>query len=231
MADSEARILVVEDDEDIGSILCSELIKAGYEVLHAQSGTAGRLLLDQKPNLILMDLMLPGMSGEELLTHVKDNTPVIAVTSKSSIDDKVELLSRGCVDYITKPFNIRELLARVNAALRVSRMHAEAGVGKGGGRYVFGDLMLDDDKRITEAAGKEVRLTRTEYAILKKLMQSEGRVISKSELLDLIREDTPDCVDSSLKVHISNLRRKLKETGGKDYIEAVWGIGFKLAEL
>lgn len=229
MADPEAKILVVEDDDDLGSILCSELVKAGFEVMHAQSGTEGRLLLDKKPDLILMDLMLPGMSGEELLTHVKDNTPVIAVTSRSSIDDKVELLSRGCVDYITKPFNIRELLARVKAALRVSRMHSED-VGRTGGSYVYGDLKIDDEKMVTEVAGKEVRLTRTEYAILKKLMQSEGRVISKSELLDLIREDTPDCVDSSLKVHISNLRRKLKETGGKDYIEAVWGIGFKLAE-
>ncbi|MBR6484384.1 MAG: response regulator transcription factor, partial [Clostridiales bacterium] len=116
-----ARILIVEDDEDIGNILLNELSKEGYEVIRAFSGTEGRVMLGKDPDLILMDLMLPGMSGEELLTHVTGNTPVIAISARSSIEDKTDLLGRGCTDYITKPFDIREVKARVAVALRNSK--------------------------------------------------------------------------------------------------------------
>ena len=220
-----AKILIVEDDKDIGKILEDELSKAGHETIWAKSGTEGRLALNTHPDLILMDLMLPGMTGEELLTHIDKDTPVIAVSAKSSVDDKVNLLTSGCVDYITKPFNVKELLARVEVALR--KVPGQNPVST----YSAGDLRLDDNNRKVTAGDKEIHLTRTEYAILKILLQNKERVISKSELLDLIKSDTPDCMESSLKVHITNLRRKLKEAGGKDYIEAVWGIGFKMADL
>ncbi|MBR2549976.1 MAG: response regulator transcription factor, partial [Clostridiales bacterium] len=115
-----SRILIVEDDEDIGAVLQRELKKEGYETVWASTGTEGRMMLGTGPDLILMDLMLPGMSGEELLKHIPKQTPVIAVSARSSTDDKISLLSEGCVDYITKPFDIRELKARVNAALRTT---------------------------------------------------------------------------------------------------------------
>ena len=217
-----SRILIVEDDEDIGAVLQRELEKDGMEVFRALTGTEGRLMLAKNPDLILMDLMLPGLTGEELLTHIPRQIPIIAVSAKSSVDDKVSLLSGGCVDYITKPFDIKELKARVGAALRT------AGAGKPGARITCGEMVIDTDKREVTVEGKELKLTRTEYAILKMLATSGGRVISKSELLDLIRTDTPDCTESSVKVHISNLRKKIKDITDTEFIEAVWGIGFKL---
>ena len=217
-----SKILIVEDDEDIGAVLQKELKKDGYEVLRATTGTEGRMMLGTNPDLILMDLMLPGMSGEELLKHIPKQTPVIAVSARSSTDDKISLLSEGCVDYITKPFDIRELKARVNAALRTTSRNGSSA------RLTCGDLIIDTDKHEVFVEDKEVKLTRTEYAILKMLATGRGRVISKSELLDLIKSETPDCTESSVKVHISNLRKKIKEYTDTEYIEAVWGIGFKL---
>lgn len=217
-----SRILIVEDDEDIGAVLQKELLKDGYEVLRATTGTEGRIMLGQSPDLILMDLMLPGLSGEELLTHIPEDTPVIAVSARSSIDDKISLLSKGCVDYITKPFDIRELKARVTAALRTTSRKEHPG------RISCGEMLINTDKHEVTIEGKELKLTRTEYAILKMLASAGGRVISKFELLDLIKSETPDCTDSSVKVHISNLRKKIKTLTETEYIEAVWGIGFKL---
>ena len=217
-----SRILIVEDDEDIGAVLQRELEKDGMEVFRAVTGTEGRMMLANNPDLVLMDLMLPGLTGEELLTHIPKEIPVIAVSARSSVDDKVSLLTRGCVDYITKPFDIKELKARVGAALRTAK------AGKPGTCLKCGDMVIDTDKHEVTIEGKELKLTRTEYAILKMLATGGGRVISKSELLDLIRSDTPDCTESSVKVHISNLRKKIKDLTDTEYIEAVWGIGFKL---
>ena len=217
-----SKILIVEDDEDIGAVLQRELTKDGFEVIRAVTGTEGRMMLTQSPDLILMDLMLPGLTGEELLTHIPKEIPVIAVSARSSIDDKVSLLTEGCVDYITKPFDIKELKARVNAALRTSQGK------KTSGRITCGDMLIDTDRHEVTIEGRELKLTRTEYAILKMLAGGKGRVISKSELLDLIKTETPDCTESSVKVHISNLRKKIKELTDTEYIEAVWGIGFKL---
>ena len=169
----------------------------------------------------LVELCKSG-SSEELLKHIPKQTPVIAVSARSSTDDKISLLSEGCVDYITKPFDIRELKARVNAALRTSTRNGSSS------RITCGDLIIDTDKHEVFVEDKEVKLTRTEYAILKMLATGRGRVISKSELLDLIKSETPDCTESSVKVHISNLRKKIKEYTDTEYIEAVWGIGFKL---
>ncbi|MCR4703445.1 MAG: response regulator transcription factor [Saccharofermentans sp.] len=218
-----SKILIVEDDEDIGAVLQRELTKDGFEVIRAVTGTEGRMMLGQNPDLILMDLMLPGLTGEELLTHIPKETPVIAVSARSSVDDKVSLLSEGCVDYITKPFDIKELKARVNVALRIAE-----GKKSNGGRITCGDMLIDTDKHEVSVCGRELKLTRTEYAILKMLATGKGRVISKSELLDLIKTETPDCTESSVKVHVSNLRKKIKDITDTEYIEAVWGIGFKI---
>lgn len=219
-----AKILIVEDDEDIGNILERELGKDGYEILRAYSGTEGRLLLSSDPDLILMDLMLPGMSGEELLSHITDGTPVIAVSARAAIDDKVSLLEMGCVDYITKPFEIRELKARVQAALRTSSKSRTEQI------LQAGDVTLNISERTVKVKESSLHLTRTEYAIFKILMVNKGRVISKSEILDMIASETPDCIDEgSMKVHVSNIRKKIKNAGGADPIEAVWGIGLKIS--
>ena len=217
-------ILIIDDDEYIGNMLEEVLKKEGYTVLRAYSGTEALLLLSHhRPDLVLLDLMLPGLSGEDVLPKIQ-GVPVIVVSAKAGIDDKVKLLLDGAADYITKPFDTQELLARITVQLRNS---AAAGSET---HLICDDLCLDTGTHQVSAGEISVRLTKTEFAILKLLMQNPKQVITKSKVLDLIREDTPDCVESSLKVHVSNLRSKLRSATGKDYIEAVWGIGFKMRE-
>ncbi len=215
------HILVIDDDVYIGNMLEEALSKEGYKVSRAYSGTEALLLLSTtKPDLILLDLMLPGLSGEEMLPKIKE-IPVIVVSAKADIDNKVELLLDGAADYITKPFEMKELLARITVALR----NVPAPVNT---ILFFDKLRLDTMTHDVSVGQNEVKLTRTEYAILKTLMQNPSQVTTKSLLLDRISDDTPDCTESSLKMHISNLRKKLRDVCGNDYIEAVWGIGFKL---
>ena len=174
-----------------------------------------------KPDLILLDLMLPGLNGGEILPRLK-GIPVIVVSASVEIDNKVDLLLGGAADYVTKPFAMKELLARISVQLR------KPSDVPAGNVLSFDDITLNIDCHTVNAGGAEVRLTRTEYAILKLLMQNASQVVTKSLLLERISEDTPDCTDSSLKMHVSNLRKKLREAADKDYIEAVWGIGFKM---
>lgn len=197
------------------------LTKENYLVSRAYSGTEAILFLSRrKPDLILLDLMLPGLSGEEVLAKI-ENVPVIVVSAKLDVDDKVNVLLGGAADYITKPFDTKELLARISVQLRNKASQT-------GTRLFFEDIILDTDTRIVTVAQKSVKLARTEYAILKTLLQNPLQVVTKSALLDRISFDTPDCTESSLKMHVSNLRKKMREAGGRDYIEAVWGIGFKM---
>lgn len=217
-------IAVIDDDVYIGDMIERVLKKEGYLVLRAYSGTEALLLLDQKrPDLILLDLMLPGLSGEVILPKISD-IPVIVISAKVDVQDKVKLLLNGASDYLTKPFEIQELLARITVQFRNKKKEIKTT------SLVIGDLKLDMALHELYVGQILVRLTKTEYAILKLLMQNPKQVITKSAMLEQISEDTADCVESSLKVHISNLRKKLREVNGKDYIEAVWGIGFKLRE-
>lgn len=218
------KIAVIDDDIYIGDMVEEILKKEGYSVLRAYSGTeAVYLLKEHRPDLILLDLMLPGLTGEQVLPLVQ-GIPVIVVSAKADVADKVKLLRDGAADYITKPFDTRELLARIDVQLRMA-------VSLGSiGSLTFGGLNLDLDSHSLSVNGQAVRLTRTEYAILKLLMQNPRQVLTKSLLLERISTDTPDCTESSLKIHVSNLRRKLRETGGRDYIESVWGIGYKMQE-
>lgn len=220
----EKKILIVDDDINIGSLLQEVLVKQGAKVLRAYSGTEAVLLLSsEQPDLVLLDLMLPGLNGEEVLPYIKD-VPVIVLSAKAAVEHKVELLLNGAADYVTKPFELSELLARIVVQLRGAKGRGEKGT------LCFRQLSLDASARQVSVDGCFLHLTPTEYAILKLLMQNPSQVIPKSLLLERIAEETEDCTESSLKVHISNLRRKLKEVNGEDYIESVWGIGFKMKE-
>lgn len=219
------NILIIDDDIHIGNMLEKILIKEGYIVSRAYSGTEALLVLSgSKPDLVLLDLMLPGLDGRDVLPHIK-GIPVIVVSAKVDIDNKVDLLLEGAVVYVTKPFNTKELLARIAVHLRDEKNASNSSM------LTFDDIILNTDTHIVTIETGEIKLTRTEYAILKLLMQNPTQVITKSFLLERISEDTPDCTESSLKMHISNLRKKLREINDKDYIEAVWGIGFKLRSL
>lgn len=217
------KILIIDDDVCIGNMLEEVLIKEGYQVSRCYSGTEAILLLSSMtPDLILLDLMLPGMSGEDVLSKIK-NIPVIILSAKADMNNKVELLINGAADYMTKPFDTRELLARITVQLRQSHQGEPTTLH-------FHGLTLDIHSHLVLYKEQSIKLTRTEYAILKLLMSNPSQVIPKSSILDRIHDSTPDCMESSLKVHISNLRKKLREISNKDYIEAVWGIGFKMKE-
>ena len=198
-------ILIIEDDIYIGNML--------EEALLVLSGI--------HPDLILLDLMLPGLSGKDVLPKLK-GIPVIVVSAKVDIDNKVDLLLSGAVDYVTKPFSTKELLARIAVHLRTASNTLVSPA------LTFDDIVLNTDTHTITINDTEIKLTRTEYAILKLLMQNQTQVVTKSLLLERISDDTPDCTESSLKMHVSNLRKKLRDVSKKDYIEAVWGIGFKM---
>lgn len=217
-------ILVIDDDVQISDMLREVLTRAGYQVLRAFSGTEALMLLErQRPDLALLDLMLPGLSGEEVLPRLQ-GIPVIVVSAKVDVEDKVSLLLGGAADYLTKPFSTRELLARIEVQLRKTPGQPLSPV------LSHGDLTLDTASRAVTAAGVPAGLTKTEYAILKLLLQNPGQVIAKSVILEKISADTPDCTESSLKTHMSHLRAKLRTAGGREYIQSVWGIGFKLSD-
>lgn len=218
-------IAIIDDDVAIGDMLQEVLQAEGYGVLRAYSGTEALYLLSGKqPDLLLLDLMLPGLSGEEVLAQLK-GIPVIVLSARADVKDKVSLLLSGAADYMTKPFDTKELLARITVQLRKTEALPPAG------GLSFQELHLDLSSHEATVQGVPVRLTKTEYAILKLLLQNPHQVIAKGVLLERISADTPDCTDSSLKQHISNLRKKLRDVTGRDYIEAVWGIGFKLTDL
>ena len=217
-------IASIDDDVYIGDMLEKVLTKENYRVLRAYSGTEALLLLQQEQaDLILLDLMLPGLSGEEILPKLA-GIPVIVISAKVDVADKVDMLLAGAVDYLTKPFDTKELLARIAVQLRQKNSTGSKDV------LVYEEIRMEELTHQVWVAEKEVYLTRTEYAILRLLMNNPRQVVTKSLMLEHISEDTPDCVESSLKVHVSNLRKKLREVTDKDYIEAVWGIGFKMRE-
>ena len=216
-------IAIIDDDLHINNMLRELLTREGYEVIRAFSGGEALAVLEETtPDLVLLDLMMPGLPGEQVLPKIRD-IPVIIMSAKVDVGSKVELLLSGAVDYVTKPFDTKELLARIQVQLRRNnRQSSEV--------LEYSGLMLNDALHEAKFGENTVKLTKTEFAILKILMQNPKQVITKSQILDRISADTPDCVESSLKVHVSNLRRKLREASGLDFIEAVWGIGFKMRE-
>lgn len=215
-------IAIIDDDVHIGNMIEEVLQGEGYNVIRAYSGTEALYLFENNhTDLVLLDLMLPGLSGEEVLPHI-ENIPVIVISAKIDVQDKVNLLLGGAVDYLTKPFDTAELLARITVQLRKAENNAVSDV------ISAGELTLDEQSHEVKYRGAAIKITKTEYAILKLLMMNHNRTISKSVILERIAVDTPDCTEDSLKQHISNLRVKLRDASGKDMIEAVWGIGYKL---
>ena len=216
------KIAVVEDDEYIGNMVEELLRGDGFDVLRAYSGSEALLLLGRvRPDLVLLDLMLHGASGEAVLESAKKLCPVIILSAKTDVGGKVKNLNAGASDYITKPFEPDELLARVRVQLR--------GGGKGG-TLALGGIVLDTETYEVAAKGTPVRLTKTEFAILRAFMENPKKVFSKSAVLDYIENFVPDGEESSVSVHISNLRRKLEDASGENYIDTVWGIGFRFAK-
>ncbi len=225
------KILIVEDEPAIHELVKYNLQKEGYVVLSAYDGSAGAdLARDQKPDLILLDMMLPKMDGMEVCKTLKSNTrtsgiPIIMVTAKSEETDKVLGLEMGADDYLAKPFGVRELLARIKAVLRRQKRS-----GSSGGKEVFhlGGLVLDDGKHEATFKGKELYLTSKEYDLLKALLEADGRVLSREQLLDQVwgYQHAENIETRTIDMHVGQLRKKLKSEA--DRIITIKNVGYRI---
>ncbi|ODM04421.1 DNA-binding response regulator [Eisenbergiella tayi] len=226
------KILVIEDDADINTLLKKILERAGYEAETAFSGTEGRLLLKLNTyDLVLLDLMLPGLSGEELLTEIRKTLrmPVIALTAKAGLSDKVNVLGSGADDYITKPFEKQELLARIQAQLRragdYSAVQADASSPQ---KLTCRELELYPENHRVLLRGEEIPLTTHEFLLLQLLMANPQKVFSRENLYQSVWNSDFYGEDNAVSVHISNIRKKLTALTDEEYIQTVWGIGYKI---
>lgn len=225
-------ILIIEDNDDISRTLTMMLKNEGYEVSQAFSGTEGRLLLKEKPDLILLDLMLPGMSGEKLLSEIRteSDVPVVVMSGKAALENKLEVLDSGADDYLVKPFEYPELLARVKVALRRSQMyrsHSEGEVEK----VAYGDLVLDPNLFEVHCRGELVPLTGMEFQILHFMLTEPEKVYSRDLIYREVWGSDFSGDDNAVNVHVSHLRHKLRKCSGVEWIETVWGIGYRLCQL
>ena len=226
------NILVVEDDQDINNLLCKILEGAGYCCRPAYSGSEAELWAGQYDyDLILLDLMLPGLTGEELIARLrkKKTMPIIVLSAKAGLEDRVNVLKLGADDFVPKPFDNAEVLARVEAQLR---RYKEFGQGDGGrGVLTHGDLQLDTESVTVTAAGRPVALTAREFAILRLLMEHPRKVFTREQLYEQVWGGEFFGDDNTVNVHISNLRSKLAKVSPTEYVKTVWGIGFKMSDL
>ncbi len=222
-------ILIVEDDNEINQMLAVLLGGAGYDVSRAYSGTEALLYMEKEPpQAVILDLMLPGMDGETLLGKIRrDNadTAVIVASARDDVHTRVELLRMGADDYVMKPFDTEELLARLEAVLRRRGGHMETAEGV----LVFRDIVMEKDKFQVTVAGKSVALTRREFLILELLMENPEKVFTKNNIFESVWNEEFIGEDNAVNVHISNIRQKLaKANPDAAYIQTVWGIGFKM---
>ena len=226
-----ARILVVEDDTDINRLLCIILEGAGYTCRAAFSGSEAVLWAEKYDyDLVLLDLMLPGLTGEEFIAEIRrDKTmPILVLSAKVAVDDRVNVLKLGADDFIPKPFDNNEVLARVEAQLRRYRRFSRAA---GGTELTCGGLTLNREDHTVTLDGGEVALTAREFAILALLMEHPKRAFSRAQIYESVWGEEFMGDDNTVNVHVSNLRAKLnKAAPGREWIKTVWGIGFKMAE-
>ncbi|MNC08727.1 Transcriptional regulatory protein SrrA [compost metagenome] len=223
------NILVIEDDEDINHLLCDIISQSGYSPKPAYSGTEAIIYIDsQKWDMVLLDLMLPGFSGEEILKKVTETSdvPVIIISAKLETQTKVNALRTGADDYITKPFDIQEVSARVDSCLRRSRRIGQLPAAS---LIRHKDLELRTEEKLAFVNGKQVKLTAREYDILFLMISSPKKVFTKANLYESVWNEEYYGDDNTVNVHISHLRNKLsKAHPDEEYIETIWGMGYKL---
>lgn len=217
-----ATILIIEDDKDINEMLQVMLKNNGYNVLFAYSGTEGLLVHNAKVDLIILDLMLPGKSGDEIIKDLKKikDVPAIVTSAISDISKKLDLFNLGADDYVTKPFNNDELLARIKVHLK-NKNNQQDDIIK------INEIELDSKNYKVTCNNTEIPLSKIEFAILKLLMQNNNQVVTKSIIFDTVWDTMDSADENTLNVHISKIRNKLKKVSNKDYIETIWSIGYK----
>lgn len=219
------RILIIEDNEEINDILKEAVNGAGYEAVQSFSGSEGLLRFSTEDfDMVLLDLMLPGIKGEEVLQKVKEKSdiPVLVLSAKTDIEGKVNLLRQGASDYITKPFDVREVLARID-------LHAKnSGTKNVSNDLIYNEITINDESHVCSVNGNEISLTKHEFNLLRLLVLHPEKVYSKRELFELAWEEEYIGEDNTVNVHISNIRKKIREYSDNEYIKAVWGIGFRI---
>lgn len=222
-------ILIIEDNRDVNLMLAEALIDEGYKVHSVYTGIDGlNEIKNNSYDLILLDIMLPYKSGDEILKEMRSfsETPVIIISAKDMVGTKIDLLKLGADDYITKPFDIGEAVARVESNLR--RSHKQLQENK---VFCYKDMLLDDSTKRVSIGGTEIELTAKEYMILELLLKHQGKVYTKANLYESIWQDEYLGDDNAVKTHISNLRNKLKKSNpNEEYIETVWGLGYRLCK-
>ena len=221
------NILVIEDNKDVNNMLSEELIDSGYKVKSIYTGTEGlKEVKESNYDLILLDIMLPYKSGDEILKEIRtfSDVPVIIISAKDMVGTKIDLLKIGADDYITKPFDLGEVVARVESNLRRTSRQIQ-----GSKKFTYKDLTLDDNRKQVMVNDVEIELTAKEYMLLEILIKNSGKVFSKSNLYESIWKEEYLGDDNTVKIHISNLRNKLKKINpNENYIETVWGLGYRL---
>ena len=228
----KARILIVEDDANINNMVNEALTKAGFDCTQSFSGTEG--LLNFKTgefDLAVLDLMMPGMTGEELTAKIRETSkiPIIITSAKSELDSRVNLLSTGADDYLVKPFDVKELIARVEVQLRHASSSGDSS-SSGDDKIKFKDMELNRSTFEVSVKGQEIQLTRQEYKILELFMLHPTKVFSKQDIFEYAWDEYYIGEDKTINVHISNIRTKIKKITDDEYIDTVWGIGFRLAK-
>lgn len=224
------HILVVEDDVDINNLITKTLKNKGFQITQAFSGSEASLQLSMcEFDIILLDLMLPGVTGEELIKQIRTikEIPIIVISAKTSLKDKIKVLNLGADDYITKPFESEEIIARVNSQLRRYRkFDMQLNKNKD---YKFKELTLDEESRQVKVKNIDLDLTAHEFDILCILLKNPNKVYSREALYESVWKNGYYGEDNSVNVHVSNIRKKIKEISlDEEYIKTVWGIGFKL---
>ena len=221
------NILIVEDDNNINNMIKEALLGKGYACVSAYSGTEALLcIFSDNYDLVILDLMLPGMAGEEVLKKIREKSdiPVIVLSAKDELDTKVDLLTIGANDYITKPFEIKELEARVFVQLRSCKTGEREGIFK------YKDLEYNTNKKQITINGKQLPLTVQELKIVELLLRHPDKVFSKNEIYEYAWDEYYIGEDKTINVHISNIRQKIKKITDEEYIETVWGLGFKMVD-
>ncbi len=221
------RILIVEDDEQISELLSSFLTQNGYDTTTAGDGNKASLLMKKQDyDIVLLDLMLPKKSGEELIKELRrySDVPVIVLSARSMLETRLEMLRLGADDYILKPFDLNEVLVRIQVVLRRS------GTAAATDELTCDGLVLNKNDKSVSYNGTAISLTAKELMLLQLFMENPKKVFSKANLYESVWNDTYYYEDNTINVHVSNLRSKLKKASGRDYIETVWGIGYRLRE-
>ena len=222
------HLLIVEDDATNNQMMREYLESHGYTCTQAYSGSEAKLLFSlEQFDLILLDLMLPGIAGEELVSLFAETTPVIVLSAKSGLDNKIQVLTAGAEDFICKPFELPELLVRIQVQLR-RRDRKSDDKEPDGTVYQYREWTLNSDTQEMTAAGSPVELTKHEFLILELLIRNPKRVFSKQMIYEYAWGEEYLAEDKTINVHISNIRSKLKKSGTDSYIQTVWGMGFKL---